>query len=172
MLGSGLAAPEGRIDLAFTATATGVSGTRPDGTLEEITSYYRALRPGRMVITGTPVGRADGQTSSDAGTGKTVLAVALILGLAKTRAPHEPVPVRLVAASWPGTGIREWLRTHLIDTYRLTPRDARVLINANLVLPVVDGLDEMDTDAAPGYASRAAASRVCSGWVSASRSGS
>ncbi|MFE3145805.1 hypothetical protein ACFXJ6_03885 [Streptomyces sp. NPDC059218] len=157
MLSSGLTAPDGRIDLAFTATATGVTGTRSDGTLEEITSYYRALRPGRMVITGTPAIQADGRTSSDAGTGKTVLAVALILGLAKTRAPDEPVPVRLIAASWPGTGIRDWLRTHLTETYPLTPRDARLLVDANLVLPVVDGLDEMDADAAPGYTSRAAA---------------
>ncbi|MFD4633780.1 hypothetical protein ACFVYR_31865 [Streptomyces sp. NPDC058284] len=156
MLGSGLAAPDGRIDLAFTVTATGVSGTRPDGTLEGISDYYRALRPGRMVITGTPAVRGDGQPGDDAGTGKTVLVMALILGLTKTRASLDPVPVRLIAASWPGTTIRDWLRTHLTDTYRFAPRDARLLIDANLVLPVIDGLDEMDSDAAPGYTSQAA----------------
>ncbi|MFE3383573.1 hypothetical protein [Streptomyces anulatus] len=45
LLGSGRAAPDGRIDLAFTATATGVSGSRADGTLEGIADYYRSLRP-------------------------------------------------------------------------------------------------------------------------------
>ncbi|MEV7190423.1 NACHT domain-containing protein [Streptomyces sp. NPDC093510] len=161
MLGSGLAAPDGRIDLAFTARATGVSGTQPDGTLEEIADYYRGLRPGRMVITGTPAAGPDGQAGGDAGTGKTVLALTLILGLAKDRAPHEPVPVRLTAASWPGSGVRDWLRAHLTDAYRLAPREAARLVDADLVLPVIDGLDEMDTGTAPGYTSRAAALLRC-----------
>lgn len=84
LLGSGLAAPDGRIDLTF--TATGVSGSRADGTLKWITDYYRGLRPGRMVITGTPCYGRDGQTGGDAGAGKTVLALSLILGLAKGHA--------------------------------------------------------------------------------------
>ncbi|MFD0039287.1 NACHT domain-containing protein [Streptomyces anulatus] len=159
LLGSGQAAPDGRIDLAFTATATGVDGSRPGGTLEEIADFYRGLRPGRMVITGTPSSDRDGQdgrTAGDAGTGKTVLALSLILGLAKERSPQDPVPVRLTAASWPGSDIRAWLRTHLIDVYSLRRRDAARLVNANLVLPVIDGLDEMDPGTTPGYGSRAA----------------
>jgi hypothetical protein len=156
LLGSGLAAPDGRIDLAFTARATGVSGSRAEGTLEGIADYYRGLRPGRMVITGTPSGGRSGQSGGDAGTGKTVLALSLILGLARERSPQEPVPVRLTAASWPGNEIRDWLRTHLTDVYRLPRREAARLVDANLVLPVIDGLDEMDPGTAPGYTSRAA----------------
>ncbi|WP_158072120.1 NACHT domain-containing protein [Streptomyces sp. CB01580] len=155
LLGSGAAVPDGRIDLAFTATVTNVDGARPQGTLEEITAYYKALRPGRMVITGTPALRPDGQVSGDAGTGKTVLALALLLGLAKDRTAQAPVPVRLIAASWPGNEIREWVRTHLTDTYRLPAREASSIVAANLVLPVIDGLDEMESDPAPGYTSRA-----------------
>ncbi|MEU4797832.1 NACHT domain-containing protein [Streptomyces sp. NPDC023327] len=157
LLGSGPAAPDGRIDLAFTVTATGMSSSRADGTLEGIAEYYRSLRPGRMVITGTPSEGRDGRMGGDAGTGKTVLALSLILGLAKERSPQEPVPVRLTAASWPGSGIRDWLRTHLTDVYRLPRREAARLVDANLVLPVIDGLDEMDPGTAPGYTSRAAA---------------
>ncbi|MGV9358666.1 NACHT domain-containing protein [Streptomyces misionensis] len=161
LLGSGLAAPDGRIDLEFTATATGVSGSRADGTLEGIADYYRGLRPGRMVITGTPSDGREGQIAGDAGTGKTVLALSVILGLAKERSPQEPVPVRLTAASWPGSEIRDWLRTHLTDVYRLPRREAARLVDANLVLPVIDGLDEMDPGTAPGYTSRAAALLRC-----------
>lgn len=157
LLGSGRAAPDGRIDLAFTATANGVSGSRPDGTLEGIADFYRGLRPGRMVITGAPSDDRDGRPADDAGTGKTVLALYLILGLAKERSPRDPVPVRLTAASWPGSDIRVWLRTHLTDVYRLPRREAARLVEADLVLPVIDGLDEMDPGTAPGYRSRAAA---------------
>lgn len=158
LLGSGLAVPNGRIDLTFTATTTGMSSSRADGTLEAIANYYQGLQPGRMVITGTPSEGRDRQIGGDAGTGKTVLALALILGLAdKKRSPQEPVPVRLTAASWPGSDIRDWLRTHLTDVYRLPRREAARLVDANLVLPVIDGLDEMDPGTAPGYTSRAAA---------------
>lgn len=161
LLGSGQAAPDGRIDLTFTATATGMSGSPADGTLEGIADYYRSLRPGRMVITGTPSNGRDGQIGGDAGTGKTVLALSLILGLAKERSPQEPVPVRLTAASWPGSEIRDWLQTHLTDVYRLPRREAARLVDANLVLPVIDGLDEMDPGTTPGYTSRAAALLRC-----------
>ncbi|MFF3489694.1 NACHT domain-containing protein, partial [Streptomyces sp. NPDC002701] len=161
LLGSGLAAPDGRIDLTFTVTATGMSDSRADGTLEGIADYYRGLRPGRMVITGTPSDGRDGQIGGDAGTGKTVLALSLILGLAKERSPQEPVPVRLTAASWPGSDIRDWLRTHLTDVYRLPRREATRLVDADLVLPVIDGLDEMDPGTNPGYTSRAAALLRC-----------
>ncbi|MER8073402.1 hypothetical protein ABTZ59_34670 [Streptomyces sp. NPDC094034] len=156
LLGSGRAAPDGRIDLAFTVTAAGVDGSRPAGTLEEIADFYRSLRPGRMVITGTPSADRDGRPAGDAGTGKTVLALSLILGLTKGRSQRDPVPVRLTAASWPGSDIRTWLRTHLTDVYQLPRRDAARLVEANLVLPVIDGLDEVDPGTAPGYRSRAA----------------
>lgn len=155
LLGSGAAVPDGRIDLAFTAIVSNVEGARPRGTLEDIVAYYKDLRPGRMVITGTPVLRADGQASGDAGTGKTVLALALLLGLAKDRTAQDPVPVRLVAASWRGNEIGDWLRTHLTNTYRLRARDASSIVASHLLLPVIDGLDEMESDPVPGYSSRA-----------------
>ncbi|MFF2135913.1 NACHT domain-containing protein [Streptomyces sp. NPDC058193] len=157
LLGSGQAAADGRIDLAFTTGSTTVSGSRAEGTLEGISDYYRELRPGRMVITGTPSDGRYGPAGGDAGTGKTVLALALILGLATERSSRDPVPVRLTAASWPGGRIRDWLRTHLTEVHRLSRGNAARVVEADLVLPVIDGLDEMDQSTAPGYTSRAAA---------------
>ena len=108
-------------------------------------SYYQALRPGRMVITGAP------------GAGKTVLAVELILGLLESRQPNDPVPVRLSASSWDTSHpVETWLTEHLVQTYRLPRTAAEALVTARQVLPVIDGLDEMDPNPQPGYDSRAA----------------
>ncbi|RAJ56642.1 hypothetical protein K378_05643 [Streptomyces sp. Amel2xB2] len=171
LLGSGPSAPREPIDLTLTASVPGGAEDGPEdvrpGRLNEVAEIYRSLRPGRMVITGTPSpagasradepdGDADERVGSDAGTGKTVLALALLLGLARERTADEPVPVRLSAASWPGSTVRTWLHTHLTGAYQLNSHDADLLLDAGLVLPVVDGLDEMDAEGAPGYASRAA----------------
>ncbi|HET9658326.1 MAG TPA: NACHT domain-containing protein [Kineosporiaceae bacterium] len=128
------------------------------GQLQEVVAYYTRLRPRRMVITGAP------------GAGKTVLAIELILALLdpKTRKPDDPVPVRFSAASWDITAdqaadphaaaeaVERWLVEHLTVTYRLAPASAAALVAAQKILPVIDGLDEMDAVPAPGYDSRAA----------------
>jgi hypothetical protein len=140
------------VDFTFRpAPAHDAQSAAPTGDLEQVVSYYQALRPGRMVITGAP------------GAGKTVLAVQLILGLVKTRQPDDPVPVRLSAASWDTSrsvhishSVEAWLVEHLIHAYRLPPATAAALVTARMVLPVIDGLDEMDPDPQPGYDSRAA----------------
>ncbi|WP_344631228.1 hypothetical protein [Streptomyces glaucosporus] len=145
------------IDLRFVrAEASGPAGGgggggHAGGSLRGIAAYYRSLSPGRLVVTGSA-----GDGSADAGTGKTVLAVALILGLTRDRAPGEPVPVRLSAASWPGGSVRDWLVRHLTGAFHLPRREARSVVDANLVMPVIDGLDEMDAAPRPGYTSRAA----------------
>ncbi|MGC4900483.1 NACHT domain-containing protein [Micromonospora echinospora] len=125
------------------------------GRLRDVAAYYRNLRPGRMVITGA------------AGAGKTVLAIELIMALLEDRSPGDPVPVRLSASSWDldadqlnepaaaGQGMQQWVATHLVDVYRLSTRSAQALVDAGRILPVVDGLDELDATDQPGYASRA-----------------
>ncbi|MFI0859234.1 hypothetical protein ACH4RA_02955 [Streptomyces smyrnaeus] len=70
------------------AGAGAAAGAGPAGTLSAITDYYRALRPGRVIITGAP------------GAGKTVLALELMLCLLGDRQPGEPVPVRLPLSSF------------------------------------------------------------------------
>ncbi len=73
------------IDLEFAllpAPTQDAAGARQQGHLDDVVGYYQDLRPGRMVITGEP------------GSGKTVLALELMLGLLTKRKPGDPVPVR------------------------------------------------------------------------------
>ncbi|MER7514805.1 hypothetical protein [Streptomyces sp. NPDC126499] len=155
LLASGQEAPHGRIDVAFTAASPDVSGSATTGSLESVAPYYRQLKPGRLVITGTPSPPANTSSSSDAGAGKTVLALALLLDLVRERSAGEPVPIRLTASSWPGGEIRTWLTEQLIHSYGLNRRDALQVVEADLVFPVIDGLDEMDKRNEVGYTSRA-----------------
>ncbi|MFI6284314.1 NACHT domain-containing protein [Streptomyces sp. NPDC051018] len=143
LLGGGRSALNGRIDLPFRVVAApGVEGVDPGGTLEGVGDFFLRLRPGRLVITGTAAPAAGHQ--EDAGTGKTVLALALALQLAERWEPGARVPVRLTAATWPGGRLSRWLEEHLVDVYRLPRRDAHALVESNRLLPVIDGLDELD----------------------------
>ena len=150
------------IDVQFSfrpAPGQNVARARRNGTLNEVVSYYRESRPRRMVITG------------GAGSGKTVLAIELILGLLEGRAAADPVPVRMSAADLdttrpPGSAVQDWLARHLTQTYGLPKAAARQLVAARMVLPVLDGLDEMDATEQPGYASRAGrAVRACNAYL-------
>ncbi|WP_370082510.1 NACHT domain-containing NTPase [Streptacidiphilus sp. MAP12-16] len=128
------------------APSRGAEDAAATGSLSGITEYYRRLRPQRLVITGAP------------GSGKTVLALELMLGLLERRGPDDPVPVRLALAGWDATQtLEEWLADELVDTYRLSGATARALVQQRRVLPVLDGLDEMDAAGVPVGSSRAAA---------------
>ncbi|MGW1993815.1 NACHT domain-containing protein [Embleya sp. NPDC001921] len=148
------------IDLRFAlrpAPARNAEGADPDGRLGAVVDYYRRLRPRRLVITGAP------------GSGKTVLALELLLALLEGRDARDPVPVRMSLASWTtlpdddvgrvgqaaeaGRAVETWVRDHLERVYQVAGDTAKALVEAGMILPVLDGLDEMDaTDAggAPG----------------------
>ncbi|MFF5263586.1 NACHT domain-containing protein [Actinomadura viridis] len=87
-----------------------------------------------------------------AGSGKTVMAVLLLLDLLKEPEPGEPVPVLLSLASWrPGTSLHRWMAERLIEDHpwlgEETGPDGRTmalrLIDRGRVLPILDGLDEI-----------------------------
>ncbi|WKU08684.1 NACHT domain-containing protein [Micromonospora sp. HUAS LYJ1] len=146
------------IDVQFDlqpAPTHNAAGAISQGRLREIAAYYQRLRPRRLVITGA------------SGAGKTVLAIELILSLIESRGKDDPVPVRLPATILnldfkddvdPMAATQQmerWLVDHLVRTYRLNRKSAWALVKAGLVLPVIDGLDELDATDTPGYASRA-----------------
>ncbi|MEU4171818.1 NACHT domain-containing protein [Streptomyces sp. NPDC026665] len=141
-----------RIDVAFhhhTEPANNAVGAAPDGRLTDIVAYYQRLRPARLVITGEP------------GAGKTLLALDLLLGLlVPVPADTEPVPVRFSLASWDtGRPLQKWLAHQVHQQFRdqgITLADAAALVDQHRILPVLDGLDEMDTDATPVGRRRAA----------------
>ncbi|MFE2101570.1 NACHT domain-containing protein [Streptomyces sp. NPDC059468] len=99
----------------------------------DVAEYWRTSRPRRLVITGP------------AGSGKTVTALVLILALIKDRAESDPVPVRISLVEWDTTTELDALLTErLVHAYGWTRERAAILVGHGLVLPVLDGLDEMD----------------------------
>ncbi|MGW2720666.1 NACHT domain-containing protein [Streptomyces sp. NPDC001492] len=141
-----------RIDLAFhqhLEPANNAAGAAPYGHLAGIVGYYQGLRPARLAITGEP------------GAGKTLLAVDLLLGLLAHpgRADTDPVPVRFSLAGWDtDRPLQEWLAQQVHQQFRdqgITLADAAALVDRHRVVPVLDGLDEMDTDGTPAGRRRA-----------------
>ncbi|MCD7445327.1 NACHT domain-containing protein [Streptomyces lincolnensis] len=110
-----------------------------DQRLDGIVETFRELPSGRLVVLGRP------------GAGKTVLAVQFVLGTLAARQPGGPVPVLFPLASWDprSTPLRDWLAERLAAEYRPLAAVrgertlARELLDAGLLLPVLDGFDEI-----------------------------
>ncbi|ONI75139.1 hypothetical protein ALI144C_41060 [Actinosynnema sp. ALI-1.44] len=110
------------------------------GRLDEIVPVYQRIPSGRLVVLG------------QAGSGKTILAVRFVLDMLKSRQPAGAVPVVVGLASWnPATTLfRDWLIGQLIrDFPGLSAAGpggtslAAALVDADRVLPVLDGFDEI-----------------------------
>jgi hypothetical protein len=131
------------------------------GSLGDIAGLYAGsdtqagISNGRLVILG------------DAGAGKTVLANQLLLDLAAPLVAADPppgarrrVPVRLSLPAFdPGASdgqttdskivasrLDAWIADQLEDAFGLSPRVASALVAEGWILPILDGLDEMDPD--------------------------
>ncbi|MEU3828967.1 hypothetical protein AB0F36_27140 [Streptomyces sp. NPDC029080] len=109
------------------------------------TGPFAALPGRRLVVLGGP------------GSGKSVLAMRFVLGRLAARRPGGPVPVIFPMAGWDPlrTGLRDWLAARLATDYQplAGPADGRrtraqALLDAGLVMPVLDGFDEL---APPAY---------------------
>ena len=120
-----------------------------EGRTTEVLQYFLRLTPARLVIVGAP------------GSGKTVLAVELLMALLADRADREQdkrrrVPVLLNLSSWDTRQpLKEWLTRHLVTTYQIRKTTAQRLIDGHWIIPILDGLDEMDTGDGGGSAAEA-----------------
>ncbi|NES16508.1 MULTISPECIES: NACHT domain-containing NTPase [Micromonospora] len=138
-------------------------GGQRRGSVRDIASYYQHLDRGRLVVLGEP------------GSGKSVALAVLVLGLLKARAAggdasastYQRVPVRLSLPTFdPGPGadqqsdlashdrLRRWLVNQVAAAADEPPALIAAMVEAGMILPVLDGLDEMDADREP--ATRAA----------------
>ncbi|MER7929671.1 NACHT domain-containing protein [Streptomyces sp. NPDC096057] len=110
-----------------------VTTTWTRGTLPDIGNLFLGTTPRRLLIVGEP------------GSGKTTLATELALELLQRRTDANgrvAVPVNI--GDWDGrTPLSGWLASRLVDNYRLAPARAKDLVDAKLVIPVLDGLDEV-----------------------------
>ncbi|MFE2878491.1 helix-turn-helix domain-containing protein [Streptomyces roseus] len=118
--------------------------TAPDpadlgGDLPTVAEFYRRRRSGRLVVLGR------------AGSGKSVLAIRFVQDFLETRTAPDRVPVIFGIGSWDPTArtLRAWMTERLVrDHPHLADRVAGTsmagaLIEADLVLPVLDGFDEI-----------------------------
>ncbi|WP_170149281.1 NACHT domain-containing protein [Geodermatophilus normandii] len=103
------------------------------GEAENISTYFASLNPRRLVVVGAR------------GSGKTTLALQLVVDLNRGRAPGSPIPVWLPATSFNGeASIDSWMVDALIAQGGVDKRTAKELVERHKVIPVVDGLDELD----------------------------
>ncbi|MEE1767419.1 helix-turn-helix domain-containing protein [Streptomyces sp. JV185] len=120
-------------------------GATPDrmdlsGDLGSVAEVYRRIGSGRLVVLGR------------AGSGKSILTIRFVLDQLEAREPHDRVPVIFSIGSWDPSAValRDWLIDRLVrDHPHLTRRApggstlAAALVDADLVLPVLDGFDEI-----------------------------
>jgi hypothetical protein len=110
-----------------------------------LAAEFRRLRRRRLVILGGP------------GTGKTTLAVQLLLELLRTRKPGEPIPVLVSLAGWDPAEqprLHTWLGARLAEGYpslrAFSSTTAQALAGQGHLLPILDGLDELPAHRRPG----------------------
>jgi NACHT domain len=110
---------------------------------DELVKVLDQVPTGRIVVLGEP------------GAGKTMLMIRLVLDLIRHRSDGEPVPVLASIASWNPVDqdLWEWLAAQLLIDHpgltdpppvgRIERTQAAALLADHLILPVLDGLDEI-----------------------------
>lgn len=117
-----------------------VAGVAPRGRLDQVIGQFERLPRRRLVLLGPP------------GSGKSTVALLLLLGLLDRRRPGDPVPVLLSLSSWDPTAVdlRGWLARRLREEHPALDNAelygsyaADLLVEQRRVLPILDGLDEL-----------------------------
>ncbi|TQM80479.1 tetratricopeptide repeat protein [Saccharothrix saharensis] len=103
------------------------------GGVGQVADALPALPHRQLVVLGAP------------GAGKSALAVLLTLGLVDRHAAGEPVPVLLAVSSWnPAVEeVEDFLVRRTAEDHAVDAETVRRLVRDGLVLPVLDGLDEV-----------------------------
>jgi WD40 repeat protein len=105
-----------------------------DSAGRDLARSFARIPSGRLVVLGEP------------GAGKTVIALMITLGLLDDRRPGDPVPVLLSASSWDpiSESMDEWIVHGLGGAYYNGRSETpALLLRHHLLLPVIDGLDEI-----------------------------
>ncbi|WP_086666043.1 XRE family transcriptional regulator [Lentzea kentuckyensis] len=111
-----------------------------DGRLDQVVEVYRKVASRRLVVLGR------------AGSGKTVLTTRFVLDLLGARDVRDPVPVIFSLGSWhpEQVGLRDWMAEQLTRDHPFLGAPgpsggtlAAALVDAQRVLPVLDGFDEI-----------------------------
>jgi hypothetical protein len=139
------------------ASAAGRWALGPDdltGEGGQLVEVLGRVPTGRLVVLGKP------------GAGKTMLMVRLVLDLLARRDPCGPVPFLAAIAAWnpEKQGLRDWLAIQLLTDHtalaspppadRAESTQAAALLAAGLILPILDGLDEIPEEARGSTISR------------------
>lgn len=125
-----------------------LSGSRPirlrlHGELRQSVAKFRKLPRQQLVVLGEP------------GSGKTVFSLFFTLGLIDQRADHDRVPVLLPLTSWNPSidRLHDWIARRIDEDYPelrwIQLRKGQVaqrLVAGGLILPILDGLDEIPGD--------------------------
>jgi hypothetical protein len=122
------------------------TGLPAAGDIGDLATVFAKLPVRRLVILG-PLG-----------SGKSVLAMTLVRDLLDRRKAGQPVPVLFMVGTWnpERTTLAEWLTEQLVVAYKVSSASegdsyevASQLLRDRLILPVLDGLDEIAAAARP-----------------------
>lgn len=134
------------MDLLFRRLRDSAAHPQGSGTsrLSEVSTYYRGCENERLMFLG------------EGGSGKTVILVHLLLQMLDERAPGGLVAWRFSLSRWDTSrNLSSWMAEEISRDTRIPLARAQDLVARGLVLPLLDGLDEMDPPYTP-FPTRAA----------------
>ncbi|HEV8455601.1 MAG TPA: NACHT domain-containing protein [Gemmatimonadales bacterium] len=128
---------------------------RPDAIRHPAELVHWQAGQRQTIARGTPISRVFDDTGKallilgDPGSGKTTLLLELTRELLdRARAdPEHPIPVVFNLSSWSvrQAPLSEWLKIELVEAYQIPRNIAEEWVDADQILPLLDGLDEVSS---------------------------